>query len=213
MIRRIILDVDDVLNSLTLHILRHYGCDIGPFEYDQFPAEVGYDIISACELLGGRVPYVKGDQDVGESEYVYDIPSFWQGVTAADLWRTVPKSPQCDFLINRASELVGRDEVYLATTPTKDPESYGHKVHWILDNLPEWIHRQHAITPRKWITGKPGVLLFDDHLENCHNFVNDLDGGGEALLVPRPWNPSHSKDTDTVITVRFDELAWERANV
>jgi len=206
MIKRIILDVDDVLSSLTLHVLQHYGCDVGPFDYDKFPTDAGYNIIAACEMLGGKVPYTK-DNTRG---YVPNIPAFWQGVTDANLWRTAPKTSQCNWLLERAAELVGPKEVYLATTPTKDPQSHADKLHWIWDNLPDWIHRQYFITPRKWLLGKPGVMLVDDHLENCENFVAE---GGESLLVPRPWNPLYNDDTDIAICDRFDELAWRCQNV
>ncbi len=218
MIKRIILDVDDVLNSLTMFILQNKGCDVGYWDYERFPTEVGYDIISACEKLGGRVPYLKnpgyqaildcavpkGDIDV--PEYIPDVASFWDGVTAMNLWRTAPKSPECDMLLERAADIVGKNEVYLATTPTKDPQSHADKVHWIQDNLPSWIHRQYAITPRKWIAGKSGVALFDDSMENCQNFACDLNGGGISFLVPRPWNPRHALDTSKTLDEYFDLL-------
>lgn len=201
---RIILDVDDVLNSLTLHILRHYGCDVGPFDYDVFPIEVGYDIIMACEILGGYVPYRRDEND----DFIHDVPAFWQGVTANNLWRTAPKSPQCENLLTRAADIVGVEEVYLATTPTKDPQSHADKLFWIWANLPDWLHRQYFITPRKWLLGKPGTFLFDDHRENCLNFEDE---GGSALLVPRPWNPSYEKNTDDTINARFDEITSQVA--
>lgn len=213
MIHRIILDVDDVLNSLSLHIIGHFGGGVGPFDYDAFPVDVGYDIISACEILGGSVPYkvnLNWDGSDETDKFIPDVPAFWERVTRDNLWRTAPKSPQCDNLIDRAADIVGREEVYLATTPTKDPQSHGDKLHWIWDNLPTWIHRQYNITPRKWTMGKPGVILFDDHLDNCVNFVEE---GGEALLVPRPWNPSHSEDTDIAIDVRLDEIHRGRKHV
>ena len=196
MIHRIILDVDDVLNSLTLHILRHYGCDVDVYDYAAFPIGVGYDIITACELLSGRVPFIKGDQNLGESEYIHAIPSFWDTVTAANLWRTVPKSPECDWLIASAADIVGRESVYIATSPTKDPQSHADKLHWMWDNLPSWIHRQYFITPRKWLLGKPGVILFDDHVVNCEKFKAE---GGDAFLVPRPWNPRYSQNTEDAL--------------
>lgn len=213
MIHRIILDMDDVLNSLSFHILRHYGCDVGPFEYDRFPTHVGYDIITACEVLGGTVPYMTNPDWDGknkDNKYIHDLAAFWNGVTNANLWRTIPKSPQCDWLIEEAAALVGVENVHIATTPTKDPQVHADKIHWIWDNLPHWIHRQYSITPRKWLLGKPGVILFDDHLENCQNFIDE---GGEALLVPRPWNPMHWKDTDFAITHRLDEIESERIHV
>ena len=201
MIKRIILDLDDVLNSLTLHILKYYGCDVDVYEYDKFPVDVGYDIITACEILGGDVPYIKND-----NTYIQDVKSFWNNVTAANLWRTAPKSPQCDWLIDKCAKIVGQDEVYIGTTPTKDPTSYADKIHWIDTNLPEWIHRQHAITPRKWCMGKQNVLLIDDHLENCRKFEDDLDNGGLSYLLPRPWNPRHRENTDRSLKHFLDSL-------
>lgn len=206
MITRIILDVDDVLNSLSLYIMNHYGCDVGPFDYDKFPTEVGYNIMGACELLGGDVPYTPNPDWDGEdedTEYILDVPAFWNGVTAANLWRTAPKSPQCDMLLERAGDIVGHDNVFLATTPTKDPQSHADKLLWMWDNLPTWIHRQYFITPRKWLLGKPGLVLFDDNLENCQDFVAE---GGEAFLVPRPWNPCFSVNTTHAITTRFNDI-------
>lgn len=192
--RRIVLDIDDVLNSLSLHIMQHFGCDVGPFEYAAFPTEVGYNVQEAVIQLGGDAPIHPSD--------------FWDEVTQADLWRSAPKSPQCDWLIEHAASIVGKEEVILATTPTIDAVSHGHKVEWIWENLPSWIHRQYDITPRKWNLGKPGVILFDDHPENCKKFIKE---GGEALLVPRPWNPDHELDTDNTILGRLNQL--ERIHV
>ena len=186
--RRIILDVDDTLNSLTMPILRVCGCDVGDFDYHKFPHEVGYDIIRACEALGGDVPYLPDGS--------YDVPTFWDRVSDADLWRSAPKSPQCDTIIELAAEAVGRDNVYIATTPTKDPRSHADKLLWIWDHLPGWIHRQYFITPRKWLLGKEGTVLVDDHFENCEKFVEE---GGTAILVPRPWNRYHWLDSDSFI--------------
>lgn len=203
-VTRIILDIDDVLNSLSLHILGHYGCDVGPFDYDKFPTEVGYDVMRACELLGGDVPYTPNlDCEDEDTEYILDIPAFWNGVTQANLWRTAPKSPQCDMLLERAGDIVGCKNVFLATTPTKDPQSHADKLLWMWDNLPTWIHRQYFITPRKWLLGKPGLVLFDDNLENCQDFIEE---GGQALLVPRPWNPLFARDTDDVISTCLDKI-------
>ena len=126
------------------------------------------------------------------------------------MWRTVPKSPQCDWLIEKAADIVGQEEVFLATSPTKDPPSHADKLHWIQDNLPEWIQRQYFITPRKWLLGKPGTVLFDDNIENCENFRKE---GGEAILVPRPWNPLHAFDTDVTLLHRLLKLSEERIHV
>ena len=208
---RIILDIDDVLNSLSLHIMRHFGCDIGPFEYSAFPIPGTYDVIAAIVALGQPVPittnpdFDPNDPD-GASEFIPDIPRFWTEVTDADLWRTCPKSLECDRLINTAEVLVGRDQVLLATTPTKCPLSHAHKLEWITENLPDWLHRQYFLTPRKWCLAKPGVVLIDDTNHNCRLFEEE---GGHAILLPRPWNDRHTLDTDEVLASELKSFFGE----
>lgn len=196
MINRIFLDIDDVLNGLSLHIMRHFGCDVGPFDYGLYPINIGYDIITAVEMCGGSCPS--------------DPATFWDEVTAADLWKTTPKSPQCDWLIEKAAGIVGQEEVLLATSPTKDPQSHSDKLYWIQNNLPEWIQRQYFITPRKWLLGKPGAVLFDDNIENCDKFGEE---GGRAILVPRPWNPLNPLNTDEELTRCLLKLSEEKIHV
>ncbi len=194
--RSIILDVDDVLNSLTLPILKLYGCDVEHFDYHKYPVDVGYDIRAACKVLGGDAPE--------------GLAPFWEGVTEGNIWRTAPKSPECDWLLDRAASVVGERNVFLATTPTKDPQVHADKLHWIWDNLPSWIHRQYFITPRKWKLGKPGTILFDDHSENCEKFIEE---GGEACLVPRPWNYRHMCSTLGRLADKFGNLHLEENHV
>jgi hypothetical protein len=172
--RRIFLDLDDVLNSMTLPIMGQiFDCNISPYAYDYFPWEVGYDIIAAVAQYK-RMPKLTPQE-------------FWETVPGS-FWATVPKSRECDDLVHTAGCLVGHENVFIATTPTKDPEAHGAKVEWIKANLPEWIHRQYFITPRKWILAQPGAILIDDHAENCSRFEYE---GGKSILFPRPWNPLH----------------------
>lgn len=199
---RIILDLDDVLNSLSLHILRHFKCGVRPVEYSDFPHEVGYNIKAAATEL-------KGDPLVANTWDEVSTSMFWEEVTRADLWRTAPKSAQCDSLIQRAAQAVGRDEVYIATSPTKCTVCPAHKLEWIWNNLPSWIHRQYFLTPRKWCLGKPGVLLIDDHGINCDKFIVE---GGTAILLPRPWNAFHAVDTDDYLNTCFEALFGEPAH-
>jgi 5'(3')-deoxyribonucleotidase len=193
---RIILDIDDVLNTLSMHIMQHFGCHVGPWDYYLYPTDIGYDVVQASRRLGGN-PLVADSWDN------VTIPDFWKEVTNADLWRTAPKSPQCDYLIKLAADLVGQEQVLLATTPTKCPVSHGHKLEWIWDNLPQWIHRQYFLTPRKWCLGKPGVVLIDDNNENCRLFEEE---GGTAILLPRPWNNRNHLDTDDLLVSELNSL-------
>lgn len=196
---RIILDIDDVLNSLTLHLMQHFGCEVGIHEYSAFPVEAEYDVIRALGILGVE-PLNTLNVDIWDD---VTVPMFWNEVTRADLWRTIPKSPQCDSLLDTCAELVGKEQVFLATTPTKCPQAHAHKLEWIWENLPEWIHRQYFLTPRKWLLGKPGVLLIDDNEDNCIKFREE---GGQAICLPRPWNRFHSADTNTSLAFSLSLL-------
>lgn len=178
-LKRIILDLDDVLNSLTLHLMKTvFHVDVDVYDYLAFPVEAGYDIIKAVSIM-------KGEPPIGLSD-------FWEAVPR-EAWQNAPKSLECNWLIETCAQLVGRDEVYIATSPTKDPESHAAKVIWIRENLPEWLHRQYFITPRKWLLARPDTLLLDDAAHNCQAF---RDEGGEAINVPRPWNPMYLMDTE-----------------
>lgn len=174
---RIFLDMDDVLNGLTMDILyRTFNC-VPDMSFKHFPTHVGYDIIEATALL-------RGDQPMGFFE-------FWEQVPVGMSLHS-PKSLECDWLIETAAELVGREEVYIATaTGTRvNPKKVAAKISWLRANTPDWLHEQYFITTHKWLLGRPGHILIDDNAANCASFEAE---GGEAILMPRPWNPLHPK--------------------
>lgn len=160
--KRILLDLDDVLNSWTLNIFRLYGIQCGPYEYSIYPREIGRDIVQAVNKLANR-------SMVGAY--------FWDTVPLA-CWSDAPKSLECDWLVDLCIRSVGVENVLIATSPSLDKESLGAKVRWIETHLPKELHRQYAITPRKWwLEG----FLIDDHMEN-------VDRAQFGVAMPRPWN-------------------------
>jgi hypothetical protein len=176
-VETIVLDIDDTLNSLTLTIMGSiFGCPVGPYDYNRFPTEVGYDIISAVN----KMKNLTGDDE-------WQLEEFWNAIPR-DLWATAPLAPEWDYLIKRSAQLVGKENVLLASTPTKCPEAHAGKVDWINTYMPKWMHRQYFITPRKWHLANSASLLIDDHDLNIEKFREE---GGQALIVPRPWNNSH----------------------
>jgi 5'(3')-deoxyribonucleotidase len=186
-IKRILLDLDDVLNQLTMYTLQHVGCDVDPMENNHFPWEVGYDVVGACNLLHP----VKND---------WTVPEYWEAITR-DVWATAPASPECDWLLQTCVELVGEDEVFIVTSPTKDPDCLAGKLEWIHRQLPSYMHRQYAITPRKYIAADSETLLIDDSYANIKAFSEH---GGQTLLVPKPWNPLHGCRTASALKTFFE---------
>jgi len=190
-IKTIVLDIDDTLNSLTLTIMGSiFGCPVGPYDYNRFPVEVGYDIIAAVNQMLG----LEGDDQ-------WQLEDFWNKIPR-HLWATAPLASECQFLLERSAQLVGHENVFLASTPTKCPEAHAGKVEWITTYLPKWIHRQYFITPRKWMLANEESLLIDDHDVNIEKFKVK----GQGLIVPRPWNHAHGERTMEFLVNHLGEV-------
>jgi len=176
MIQRIFLDLDDVCNTLAPFVLHSVGCDIGLTDYARYPREFGYTISDVANYM------------LGESRYTSD--TFWASVPR-EVWVEVPESDFFHWLLEACAGVVGRENVCIATGPTKCPESLAGKLEWIHKHFPEWMHRQYAITPRKHLLARPDSLLIDDYCENTDRFEAH---GGHAILVPSPWNQNWAAD-------------------
>jgi hypothetical protein len=175
-IRRIFIDLDDVCNTFTMYALHVVGCPVGPIDYTDYPAECGYDIVAAANRLLGKPPFT--------------INAFWDAIPR-EVWATVPQSAIFPWLIDFAEQLVGRENVCIATSPTKDPDCLAGKLEWIHRNLPPWMWRQYVVTPRKHLLARADSLLIDDHSENIQRFQTH---GGACITVPRPWNSLYGHD-------------------
>lgn len=189
MIRRVLLDIDDVCNRCSEYALKWVGCpmDYSRF-YDLYPSKYGYDIVSvANELMG----YPR-----------FDVKSFWNMIPRV-FWATCPVSAEFEFVLNACVDLVGKDNVCFLTGPTKDPDCLAGKLEWISRVTPEFMHRQYLIGPRKQFCAHPEALLVDDSDANVNLF---REWGGNAILVPRPWNTLHATPTLQHLREQFDAL-------
>lgn len=194
MIERILLDVDDVLNQFTMLSLKIAGCKVDPMDNSVFPVKVGYDVVAACNLMHPI------DRNWTPLKYWSMMPR--------SAWSHTPKSPECDWIIETCAKLVGQNNVFLCTSATEDPESLAGKLVWIHHELPSWLHCQYVITSCKYLCANPTTLLLDDNDANCKSFSEH---GGNALLIPKPWNTAHRANTREVLTRRFEQFA-EQAN-
>ena len=141
MIRRIFLDLDDVCNTLAPFVLHSVGCDIGPRDYARYPREHGVNIADAANAM--------------LSDSRYTPATFWASMPRS-IWVKVPESDFFPWLLEECAKAVGRENVCIATSPTKCPESLAGELEWIHDHFPEWMHRQFAITPRKHLFARTG---------------------------------------------------------
>jgi len=169
-ITRVFLDLDDVLNQFVPYVLWRLGCMEEPYSYEKYPKESGWNIVDAAN----RLQYYRK----------FTIESFWGSVTR-EMWANVPKTDFCDELIACSANYVGKENVFILTAPTLDPDCLAGKLEWIQRYCPSWIQRQYLIGPPKYLCAKPDTLLIDDRVENVDCF---REAGGQGMLVPRPWN-------------------------
>lgn len=188
MIRRVLLDLDDVCNRCTMYALKWVGCPVSSLDQSQFPTECGYDIVGAANRL------------VGFDRFT--VKSFWDSMPR-EFWSTIPISSEFNWLLGQVEHLVGKDNICFLTTPTICPESVAGKLDWIHNHAPRWLHRQFLIGPRKQFCAHPDAILIDDSDKNVNVFRA---WGGRALLVPRPWNTLHAKETLPYLQEQFAEL-------
>jgi hypothetical protein len=189
MIRRIFLDLDDVCNTLAPFVLHSVGCDIGPSDYARYPREHGFNISDAANAMLGEARYTPA--------------TLWASIPRA-VWVRVPESDFFPWLLDACADAVGRENVCIATSPTKDPDCLAGKLEWIHDHFPEWMHRQYAITPRKYLFARPDSLLIDDYGNNIERFKAH---GGRAITVPRPWNDNWGSDPRNYLEEKLRETS------
>ena len=178
----IYLDVDDLLNSFTLPVLRRLSKrKIGPYDYDVYPKAAGYDFCEALRII----------MEWEFADFPYNMSNVWNDhPELVDLFRDAPKSLECDRLIQWACDQVGPENVYLATKPVPTPKCYYYKALWIQENIPSSLHSNVIIHPNKWMMGRDDRLLIDDSWENCRKWC------GPRICFGRPWNDStHNLET------------------
>lgn len=174
---RIFIDLDDVCNDFTLHALRAVGCPVRATDYHVYDPEWGWDIVKAANELhpnAHRKPFTN--------------ESFWEEIVTS-VWTTAPRSDLFLPLISMCMEFTDKSNICLLTSPTADPFCLVGKEFWIRKNCPKWLHRQFLIGTPKHLCAHREAVLIDDRDENVKMFRKY---GGNAILVPRPWNTLHA---------------------
>ena len=167
---KILLDLDDVLSDCTMSALKYLGCTDPKFDPGW-----GYDILRAVNELQPK-------------EFTADM--LWSRLDI-DFWSNMPKSRECDWLLDVAAGLVGSKNVCVLSSATYPAAMIG-KLKWMEKNLPDWMQGQYLFGSHKEFCAAPNHLLIDDNDANVDNF---RDAGGQAILVPRPWNHKYRVPT------------------
>ena len=100
-------------------------------------------------------------------------------------WANLDWTPNGHDILRLVTDTFKPEQIYLLTTPMPNPESYTGKALWVQKHLPEFSKQLIVTSAPKSLFAQPDTLLVDDKDENVEGFVK---AGGDAILVPRPWN-------------------------
>ncbi|REJ65602.1 MAG: hypothetical protein DWQ31_16820 [Planctomycetota bacterium] len=193
--QRILLDLDGVCNRSPMSFLKYVGCPVDDYSYRDYPVGCGWDLVEAANRL--------------HPSRKFSVGEFWDTIDRR-AWATAPESAEFKWLLGHCEALVGRKSICILTSPTIDPDCLAGKLEWIHSHFPKWMHRQFLIGPRKHFCARPDALLIDDA---DHNVAAFREHGGQAILVPRPWNSLIGTDTFQHLAEQFDALSRRELTV
>lgn len=130
------------------------------------------------------------------------VPKFWDGITE-EFWEKLPLTPEAHDIVALVTSSFGIDNVCALTSPAHTPYCMEGKMKWILKHFPQF-RRRYFFGPPKHFAAHEDALLIDDSDENVRSFQRH---GGNAVLVPRPWNAAY-KHRNEVLQVVAPQIAY-----
>jgi 5'(3')-deoxyribonucleotidase len=169
-----------------------------------------------ADFVGGIHRKLWVDFDVHQWPYVKG-PAGWHfhdelGITFMglsrlcdfDFWRNLYWMHDGHDILRVVLEFFDPTQITLLTAPMPNIMSASGKIAWVKQHLPEYERRIGVWTDSKAILAQvPGSILIDD---GSHNIRDWRAAGGDAVLVPRPWNELHDW-SETAVSWVYDELS------
>jgi len=192
---KIFIDLDDVLVDFSIAALAEVGCPVNSWSYrtnlSKWNPEWGFDIILAANTLHPSKNFTREE--------------FWNALPER-FWERLTETPEYKLILAHSYNLAGSENVFILTAPTNQPYVAQAKMKWMQANRPV-PPEQLIITKRKDACADDTSLLIDDSDKNINAFVK---AGGNALLVPRPWNSLHGIDTYGYLANAFRLMEFAR---
>lgn len=123
---------------------------------------------------------------------VYDIAEAY-GLSQTEFWSEIDRMGEAfweglepyhnNLLLPQLLDEKGLEYMILTSPPLASHAAAG-KIDW----MKKWLgpsFRQYALCPKKHLLARKGATLIDDSEYNCEMWEKY---GGQAVLVPRPWN-------------------------
>lgn len=110
-------------------------------------------------------------------------PDFW-GKLGREFWATLPWTAEGRGLLAGLESLFNESICLVSTPADGSPDCREGKADWVERNTPAY-RRRLFLGAEKFRLASPWKVLIDDHEPNVEAFAAH---GGQAVLVPRPWN-------------------------
>lgn len=172
-IRRIYLDMDDVLADFVGGVCRFWNVDRKEVE--------------SCWTKGvwDVVPPLS---QVLKLKEIMPETTFWSRLDRNEqFWTGLDLKSHSIQLLQLVAETVG-DNWNVLTAPSYCPTCYTGKIRWLREVIGQTPHKM-IPTPYKYLLAKPGMVLIDDRESNVLEFRAE---GGEAILYPTHHNSAHA---------------------
>lgn len=164
---RIYVDLDGVIKNFGVPAMTRHGAFIPSEAY--YPPQFQWDILGATN-------YIRKSRGLGP----ISANKFWDDFDY-DFWFNLE-------MYDRAAEFLQMldciGEVFFATSPTLSSDCVAGKFDWVKKHFRDRLRNLYIGSAKEGFA-KPGAILIDDRNENVDNFIAC---GGQAFLVPRPWN-------------------------
>jgi 5'(3')-deoxyribonucleotidase len=167
---KVFLDMDGVLVDFMGGL--HKSLRL-PYSYEAYPYQKGKWI-----MLTG----IRG---------FADIPATFEQCDeccSSIFWKNLEWMHDGHHILNTVAAKFGVKNIQLLTTPMPNIGSWTGKYRWVHRHLPDFVKRLIVTRAPKSLLAGPDTLLIDDKDENVEEFRAV---GGQAILVPRPWNKLH----------------------
>jgi 5'(3')-deoxyribonucleotidase len=162
----------------------------------------------ACNLYGIDNPYDL-PENLGKWEMYNMIPmkedEFYRDMDY-DFWRQLHWTEDGKDILDALEEMFGKRNICILSSPCRTDGCLQGKADWIRSEMPQY-KRQFLLGNQKHFCAWDGASLVDDSDKNCDEFCA---AGGEAILVPRPWNRNYKISGNTIWYVK-DKIAYYRS--
>jgi 5'(3')-deoxyribonucleotidase len=174
---KVYLDIDGVLANFLASLHQTFKL---PYDYEEYPYPLG--LWNMFTKMNPNLPFEIIDGACHES--------FWANLKWMHDGRRIYDLVMSHF-----------HDVSLLTTPMPNPGSWTGKYLWVERELGPCMAKKLIITTTsKDIVAGPDTLLIDDRGKNVEDF---REAGGQAILVPRPWNKNYEQSHRSLGHVEF----------